>query len=156
MGPLYHLTERDGRLQALREAYRVLRTGGIAFAVAISRFAALLDGLSRNLVDDPVFFQILGVDLQTGQHRNPTNHPDYFTTAYFHRPGELIDEMCEAGFRVESLVAVEGPAWLLPNLKDRLKDVPKKEQLLGLCARSKTDPSLIGMSAHLLAVARKP
>ncbi len=43
MGPLYHLTERDDRLQALREAFRVLRPGGTLFAAAISRFASVLD-----------------------------------------------------------------------------------------------------------------
>src|SRR5205823_5178670 len=36
LGPLYHLTERDDRLQALREAKRVLRPGGLLFAVGIS------------------------------------------------------------------------------------------------------------------------
>jgi len=36
LGPLYHLTERDERLAALREAHRVLRGGGLVWAAAIS------------------------------------------------------------------------------------------------------------------------
>jgi SAM-dependent methyltransferase len=155
MGPLYHLTERDDRVQSLREAHRVLRSGGILFAAAISRFASLLDGLSRNLVDDPVFCEILKTDLDTGQHRNSTHHPDYFTTAFFHRPDELAAEVREAGFTLESLVAVEGPAWLLANLEERLNEIEKRNQLLELLQSVESDPSLIGMSAHLLAVARK-
>jgi SAM-dependent methyltransferase len=155
MGPLYHLTGRDDRLQSLREAHRVLRSGGMLFATAISRFASLLDGLSRNLIDDPVFCEILKTDLETGQHGNPTYHPDYFTTAFFHRPDELADEVREAGFTLESLIAVEGPAWLLANLEERLKETEKRNQLLELLRSVESDPSLIGMSAHLLAVARK-
>jgi len=31
-----------------------------------------------------------------GQHRNPANHPSYFTTAYFHHPAELEAEVKEA------------------------------------------------------------
>jgi SAM-dependent methyltransferase len=50
LGPLYHLTERDDRLQALREAARVLRGGGMLFAVGISRYASLLDGLFRGIL----------------------------------------------------------------------------------------------------------
>jgi ubiquinone/menaquinone biosynthesis C-methylase UbiE len=53
MGPLYHLTEREERLQALREAHRVLRTGGVVFAVGISRFASALDGLLSGHLRDP-------------------------------------------------------------------------------------------------------
>jgi 2-polyprenyl-3-methyl-5-hydroxy-6-metoxy-1,4-benzoquinol methylase len=155
MGPLYHLTERSDRLQSLREARGVLKTGGVVFAAAISRFASLLDGLARNLVDDPAFQPILEADLRSGQHRNPTNRPDYFTTAFFHRPDELLAEMSEAGFHVEPLIAVEGPAWLLPNLAERLQDVLKRRQLLDLLRQVETEPSLIGASAHLLAIGRK-
>jgi SAM-dependent methyltransferase len=155
MGPLYHLTERSDRLQSLCEARRVLKTGGVVFAAVISRFASLLDGLARNLVDDPAFKQILETDLQSGQHRNPTNHPDYFTTAFFHHPDELTAEMCEAGFRIEALIAVEGPAWLLPNLAERMEDASKRRQLLDLLRKIETEPALVGASAHLLAVGRK-
>jgi len=155
MGPLYHLTDRGERLQALREAHRVLKPDGFVFAAAISRFASLLDGLARQLVDDPAFEKILEADLQSGQHRNPTNHPDYFTTAFFHHPDELRAEVAEVGFRVEAVLAVEGSAWLLPNLAERMADPAKREQLLGLLRTVEAEPSLIGTSVHLLAVGRK-
>lgn len=45
LGPLYHLVERGDRILALEEAARVLRPGGLLFAAAISRFAALLVSL---------------------------------------------------------------------------------------------------------------
>jgi ubiquinone/menaquinone biosynthesis C-methylase UbiE len=155
MGPLYHLTARADRLKALHEAHRVLRPGGIVFAAAISRFASLLDGLTRNLVDDPAFCEILNTDLATGQHRNPGQHPDYFTTAFFHRPDEIADEIAEARFSLESVVAVEGAAWLSPNLADRMRDPGQRTQLLTLLRRVEQEPSLIGVSAHLLAIGRK-
>jgi ubiquinone/menaquinone biosynthesis C-methylase UbiE len=155
MGPLYHLIEREDRVRALREAHRVLCPGGVLFAAAVSRFASLLDGLTRNLVDDPAFQQILTADLETGQHRNPTNHPDYFTTTFFHRPDELAEEVREAGFCVESLVGVEGPAWFLANLAERMSDSAKREQLFGLLRAVECEPSLMGLSAHFLAIGRK-
>ena len=47
LGPLYHLVERSDRLLALLEARRILRPRGFLFAASISRFASLIDGLSR-------------------------------------------------------------------------------------------------------------
>src|SRR5262245_36516718 len=67
-GPLYHLTVREDRLQALREAHRVLKPGGICLAVGISRFASTMDGLRRGLLKDPQFAEIAKQDLKNGQH----------------------------------------------------------------------------------------
>ena len=53
MGPLYHLTERDDRLAALREACRVLRPGGVVISKAINRFASLLERLVERLYRRP-------------------------------------------------------------------------------------------------------
>ncbi|MDO4718921.1 MAG: class I SAM-dependent methyltransferase, partial [Propionibacteriaceae bacterium] len=40
-GPLYHLIHREDRTRALTEAARVLRPGGLLFAQAITRLAAV-------------------------------------------------------------------------------------------------------------------
>ena len=45
LGPLYHLRKRTHRVQALREASRVVRPGGPVFAAVISRWAPRLDGV---------------------------------------------------------------------------------------------------------------
>src|SRR3712207_964190 len=58
LGPLYHLTSRDDRLQALQEAYRVVRPGGVVAAAAISRFASTYDGLLRGFLEDSRFKHI--------------------------------------------------------------------------------------------------
>src|SRR5687767_894472 len=47
LGPLYHLGEAGDRAQAIREAARVCRVGGLVFAAAISRYAPLLDTIRR-------------------------------------------------------------------------------------------------------------
>jgi SAM-dependent methyltransferase len=70
-GPLYHLTEAADRRQALGEARRVLAPGGRLLAMAVCRFAWLLDGLYEGWLDDPDFRPIVDQDLADGQHRNP-------------------------------------------------------------------------------------
>ena len=52
-GPLYHLTEAGQRRQVLAQARRVLAPGGRLLAMAVSRFASLLDGLYADWLDDP-------------------------------------------------------------------------------------------------------
>lgn len=156
LGPLYHLTLRDDRVGALAETARVLVPGGIACVAAISRFASLLDGIGRHLLDDDDFRAIVDLDLADGQHRNPSNRPDYFTTAYFHRPDELRAEIVEAGLEPAHVLAVEGPAWLLSHLDEDLCNVERRGRLLDALRRIEAEPSMLGASAHLLAIARKP
>lgn len=155
-GPLYHLTDRMDRLQALREAYRVLKPGGIVFAVGISQFASLLDGLLQGFILDPPFLHIIQQDLRNGQHRNPTFNPQYFTTAYFHHPDELKHEVEEAGFQRTQLFAVEEPLWIASNFDQYWKNCTLRQQLLSLLETLETEPSVMGASAHLLAIGFKP
>ena len=155
LGPLYHLIERGDRLKALAEAGRVCRRGGVIVAAAISRFASTLDGLRKEYLEDPVFRAIAAEDRKTGRHRNPSGHPAYFTTAYFHRPEELAEELAAAGLRHETTLAVEGPAWLVPDLEARLEDETRRATMVAAVEALESEPALLGASAHLLAVARR-
>jgi len=156
LGPLYHLTERADRVAALREAHRVTRRKGVVVAAAISRFASLLDGLMRGLLADPAFARIVDADLRDGQHRNPTDKPEYFTTAFFHTPDELRAEVTDAGWRFDQLLAVEGPAaYANPAPTKRRREPPSLERSLALIERVEAEPSLIGASPHWLAVGRR-
>jgi ubiquinone/menaquinone biosynthesis C-methylase UbiE len=155
LGPLYHLPERADRVQALAEAHRICRPGGIMIAAAISRFASTLDGLRAGYLQDPAFAAVAAGDRQDGRHYNPTGDPAYFTTAYFHRPEELAEECTTAGFTCEATLAVEGPAWLLPDLDAWLANGPRRDLLLAALASLEAEPTLLGVSAHLLTVARR-
>ena len=153
LGPLYHLTSRRDRLRALSEAKRVLRPGGLLFAAAISRFASLLDGLRGAVFQDAEFEQIVRADLHDGQHRNDTGKIQYFTTAFFHRPDEFLAELQEAGFAAE-LYGLEGPAILLADFDARWAAPASRTKLLDLLRLIEREPSLLGLSAHILAIAR--
>ncbi|HEX6677075.1 MAG TPA: class I SAM-dependent methyltransferase [Actinomycetes bacterium] len=155
LGPLYHLTDRADRIAALAEARRVLRPGGVLAAAAISRFASTYDGLLRGFIDELGFEAIVERDVREGQHRNPTGRPHWFTTAFFHLPGELAEEVGEAGLRLDAVLAVEGPGGVLPDLAGRLTDPARRRRLLAAIRRVEAEPSLLGASFHLLAVAHR-
>jgi SAM-dependent methyltransferase len=152
LGPLYHLIERGDRLIALREAARVVRPGGIVAAAAISRFAALLDGLDQGFLSNGELAAMVDRELEDGRHVNPTDDPTYFTTAYFHRPEELAAEMSEAGLKLDGVYGIEGPGWLLWQ---RWDDEADRQNILRVARTLEREPSVIGVSPHLLCVGRR-
>jgi ubiquinone/menaquinone biosynthesis C-methylase UbiE len=154
LGPLYHLVSDSDRLQALREAGRILKPHSVPFAAAVSRFASLIDGLSRGFFRDPEFRKIVAADLESGQHRNPTEDLAYFTTAYFHRPEDLAAEIRQAGFPDAKILAVEGPAWSAALFREVWNDAVQRQGLLDFLSLIEHEPSILGATAHLLAVAR--
>ena len=149
LGPLYHLLERADRVRALAEARRVARSGGVVAAAAISRFSSLLDGLAHRTFGDPRFQAMTSRDIADGRHESP---PDgWFTDAYFHHPEELPAELLDAGLEPQGVFGIEGPGWIIRELWD---EPGGAEALLWTARAVETEPSLLGASAHLLAVGR--
>jgi ubiquinone/menaquinone biosynthesis C-methylase UbiE len=159
LGPLYHVTAPTDRARALGEARRVLRPGGLLAAAAITRFASTLDGVAQGFLLEPGFEAIVERDRADGQHRNPDGHPGWFTTAYFHRPDELAREVAAAGFDVTAVLAIEGAVGAAAEthaLDAWLDDPARREVLLRAIRRVEAEPSLLGASPHILAVATRP
>ena len=156
LGPLYHLVKKSDRMAALHEAKRILKPGGILFAAAISRFASFIDGLSNGYFKDSQFRALAGADLATGRHRNPTSFPEYFTTGHFHRREELHAEICEAAFADVKVLAVEGPAWGAAHFRAAVTDLVQRNALLEMLSEIESESSIVGASAHFIALARKP
>jgi len=156
LGPLYHLITHNERMLALSEARRVLKPHGLLIAAGISRYASLIDGMAKGFIADPVFREIVTRDLATGQHENPTKHPHYFTKAYFHCPEDLWKEVGEAGFGGVQVLAVEGPVWSAAGFQSAWEDPAQRQAILDFLEKVEREPSILGASAHFLAVARRP
>ncbi|HXB49042.1 MAG TPA: class I SAM-dependent methyltransferase [Streptosporangiaceae bacterium] len=156
LGPLYHLTSREDRLTALREARRVLRPGGIVIAKALSRFYPVFEELAGGMPGSPRELDDTARFLADGQYRNPGGDPANFTTSYFHRPEELADEIKDAGLELRQFVAASGSVKLIPGLSQFL-DVPDgRHHLLSVLRLLEAEPSLIGMSQNFVAIAQAP
>jgi hypothetical protein len=82
-------------------------------------------------------------------------NPQYFTTAYFHSPNELKREVEEAGFHATKLFAVEGPLWMAANFDQYWENRVLRQQLLTFLETVENELSLMGASAHLLAIGIK-
>ena len=153
-GPLYHLQAKEERLAALVEARRIAREGGVVIAAGISRFAAILDGLMFHPNLDEPLLAMRHRAAATGSYRNDTGNRRYFRTAYFHRPAELAEELCEAGFRAVQVFGVEGPGGLISDFDKRWNDAVGRGRILGMARLVEAETSMIGASAHMLAIGR--
>jgi len=158
LGPLYHLPDSADRRRALEQARRVLRPGGLLATTAVNRFAGLLDQMRARRLDDERVERLRAGPLRDGCVSDSRE----FTTAYLHRPGELSAELAAAGLAAVEEFAVEGPGWMLfdtplPEGSPGTPDDPELVEHAARCAALvEQEPSLLGASAHLLAIGREP
>lgn len=151
LGPLYHLPDRRDRIMALREAARVTAPGGLVVAATISRYAGLYDTLVRGRYLEPEVRRVTDAEIGTGVHE-PFDD-DLFTLAYFHHPDEIVDEFAEAGLTGAARYAVEGGAWLFADRDGWLDGDDRTAALLDALRSVEQEPSMFGISSHLLTAA---
>ena len=147
MGPMYHLPPGKERIEALREMHRVLCDAGLLFS-------ALLDGYKKRWISNPVYEALSLDDVKHGVHDSPDDDK-YFTLAFMHRPEEVCDELCAGGFEMLDLIAVEGLLWTYPHLGGFVDDQEAFSHFLDHAELLEKESSVMGASAHFLAIARK-
>jgi hypothetical protein len=110
--------------------------------------------MANGLLNYPAFVEIIRRDLSNGQHRNPTNNPQYFTITFFHRLDELRNEMEEAGFTVEKIAAIERPVLWMKSFDADWQDASKQKLLLEFLNAIEEEPAIVATGAHFLGIGR--
>ncbi|MFI5799282.1 class I SAM-dependent methyltransferase [Streptomyces sp. NPDC051677] len=157
LGPLYHLLDRADRDQALAEAYRVLKPGGLLAAAGINRYASLFEHAAfAHLHEEPMQRSIGGI-LATQIH----DGKKAFTAAFFHSGEQLRGEVAAAGFEEAEVFGVEGPAWSMlaaaeRNTGESFRDADLFQSVLTAARMAEPYPELLAASSHLLAIGRRP
>jgi len=144
MGPLYHLTELEQRKQAVAEAYRILKPGGIIFASFISLMAVL----QVILIETPDNLDGEWKTLQFG-----TNDPQYgFTEAYLVRAEEIKPLM--EPFQTIEIVGVEG---ISSNFQDKFIDMEPAlfERWVDVNLMAGRSNNVFEASNHILYIGKK-
>jgi SAM-dependent methyltransferase len=149
LGPLYHLLDPVERAQALIEAGRVARPGGLIIAAFISRHAPIIDAAAKLRINDDEAFGRLRRLRRAGH--NDASHG--FTAAYFHTVEEIRADFAAAGFDNPAVYGVEGPlqSLLASGLTEDRPDF--FEAALRAARLVEADPAMLAANAHLLAVA---
>lgn len=153
LGPQYHLTSAEDRRQALAEAVRVLRPGGVIFLAYLSCYA-------------PIYYQVktqpqairealghIEVALAGGPYLPGAEDP-FFTEAYFVDPAEVEDESRHPELELLTVFGSEG---LCAQSESRLRHLSQTEQQqwLSLMVRVSTSKAACFASEHIVAVARR-
>jgi hypothetical protein len=156
LGPFYHLPEPADRERAAAELSRVLRPGGLAFIALMPRLTFLRRVISlaaeRHLLVQPGFVDRV---LKEGVFLN--DRPGAFTGGYGVLPDEVEPFFGRHGLTRLALLAAESIA---PDLQDELAalattDPQAHQAVLGVLLRTAAEPSILGMSNHLLYVGQK-
>ncbi|MFJ8857061.1 class I SAM-dependent methyltransferase [Streptomyces sp. NPDC102451] len=156
LGPLYHLPDPADRQQALAEASRVAKPGGLVAAAAINRYASLFEHVTYAHLHTERIHASVSKILETAVYDGVRG----FTLSYFHRAEELVAELVAAGLQDVQVFGIEGPAWSLVKAAEQQPGEGPTDDLIAsamAAARmAEPYPELLAASSHLLAVGRAP
>ncbi|WP_328990140.1 class I SAM-dependent methyltransferase [Kribbella sp. NBC_01245] len=155
-GPMYHLVNKADRLQALSEAVRVLRPGGLLMVVAINRTANLIGSALANTLSRRR--EVVEDILRTG---SSSSNERMAPSTHYHGTTVLRTELTVVGLRPVTLHGLTGPGGWLTVVLDAHRAGPLPPTLLDPdplttaleCSRLADDqPELVPSSSLLLGV----
>lgn len=155
-GPLYHLQEKPDRIQAIKEARRILKPGGFVLGFAINYTASTLVGLLNGFIHNEDFYEMCKAELSSGKHHPASSLPGLLPEAYFHKPEELKNEFEEAALQHLETLPVESFIWLDSKYFESRGNEAKKQKIMELVKLTENDKNLLALSPHMMIAARKP
>ncbi|MFB8379048.1 class I SAM-dependent methyltransferase [Streptomyces rubiginosohelvolus] len=123
---LYYLPDPADRRQALAEASRVAKPGGLVAAAAINRYASLFEHVTYAHLHTERIHDSVSKILETAVYDGVGG----FTLSYFHRAEELLAELVTSGLEHVQVFGIEGPAWSLVKTAEQQPGEGLTEELI--------------------------
>lgn len=165
MGPLYHITDHSGRIDAIKESRRLLKDNGMLFSAALTPFSVLLYNITvyspegedkEDCLEDTRFLSMVSRELEDGCHINPDNKVySGLGSSHLHTAKALREELSEGGFSDSAVHGVMGGAWLAHNIDELWKNEASRNALMNTVRLMDMHEEIMGLSGHLLAVSVK-
>lgn len=155
LGPLYHLQREEERIKAVRELFRVTKKEGIIFVAFQSRMRMTITSLQfpqywkpNDTMDSINEFGNTGVFNHADQGR--------FTGAYYFNVDEIKPFMEKHGFETVDLIGSSSIGGMLNNEQKQFwEEKGESRKLMNLLIEKAKDPSVLGISSHLLYIGRR-
>jgi ubiquinone/menaquinone biosynthesis C-methylase UbiE len=147
-GVVSHLSSVEDRQKAISELARIAKPNAPIFISVMSRLGEIGNRLTRN----PEDVESLDTFLENGEHLRPTT--GVFTYVHFFMPEELENVIQEARLKLKKIVSVQSISTPLRNKVDELPN-DLYEKWLDIFIQLSAEPSLLGTSSHIMAIAKK-
>lgn len=151
LGPLYHLQTQEERDQAISEAHRILKPGGVLAVAYISRY--FVAGMFAQQFPQLVTPEVLSTLFESGLVPNKLAD-SFFNVGYFASPSEMERLVSEHGFTKLRHVATDGFGRYISSGVNKFTPEQYKTWL-SYHLKTCDEPSLLGSSNHGLMIARK-
>jgi len=154
-GPLYHLFERQDRLQVLKEAHRILKSSGVVLCAYCNTYCLPRSVLGRDqseFLDISEVEEIFSLQSLGASAENNKGRPFWFST-----PEEALQEVEECGFTLETWAGVEGcGSSMRHDLARMLEEYPQAySNFLDFFIKTIEHPAYKMAAEHIVIVARK-
>lgn len=150
LGPLYHLYSTEDKQQALREAIRVTKQGGVIFAAYVISDGCLLDeGFKRGNISVAEYIEKGLIDAQTFAAKSKPK--DLFELV---RKEDIDDLMSAFPVRRLHYVAADGCALFMREVIDKM-DNDTFELFLKYHFATCERKDLLGITSHAIDIFRK-